>query len=194
MKVRTCGEILIDLVKEHSFKAVAEIGVYEGGLSAWILSACPEIESYYLVDPWLIYPQEYRKEPFGDYSQAKWDEIFQGVLAKIAPFSKQVIVLRMTSVKAAQLFSDNALDLVYIDAIHTYEAVLEDIKTWLPKIKSSGIISGHDWWDEEDGNGGIFFIENVVRAIREVFEDKIIQRGYPSKAWDHVWWVSKADL
>jgi len=47
---------------------------------------------------------------------------------------------------AANLFKDNSIDFVFIDADHSYESVTKDINSWLPKIKKGGIISGHDYF------------------------------------------------
>jgi len=43
------------------------------------------------------------------------------------------------------LLPDGYFDFIYIDANHDTESVLRDIKISLPKLKSSGIISGHDY-------------------------------------------------
>lgn len=48
------------------------------------------------------------------------------------------------SVPAADEFEDESLDFVYIDALHTYDAVKADIAAWLPKVKKGGFIGGHD--------------------------------------------------
>ena len=37
------------------------------------------------------------------------------------------------------------LGFVYIDGLHTYDGVKNDITTWLPKIHATGLIGGHDW-------------------------------------------------
>lgn len=42
-------------------------------------------------------------------------------------------------------FDDDSVDAIFIDAGHSYESVYNDIKSWLPKIKNGGIISGHDY-------------------------------------------------
>lgn len=43
----------------------------------------------------------------------------------------------------------NELDLVYIDAIHDEFNVTRDIECWLPKIRTGGILCGHDYYCSE---------------------------------------------
>ena len=57
------------------------------------------------------------------------------------------------------------MDLVYIDSIHQYENVLEDIKIWLPKIKPNGMIGGHDYE----------YLPNVTKAVDKVFGKQNIE-------------------
>lgn len=45
----------------------------------------------------------------------------------------------------ASSFPDNHIDLVYIDAFHTEESCTLDILAWWPKVKSGGILAGHDY-------------------------------------------------
>ena len=54
--------------------------------------------------------------------------------------------IKSISWDAANLFKDNSIDFVFIDADHSYESVTKDINSWLPKIKKGGIISGHDYF------------------------------------------------
>ncbi len=63
----------------------------------------------------------------------------------------------------------NGLDAVFIDGNHDYDFVSADIKAWLPKIKSGGIIAGHDIC----GMGH----EGVIRAVNELIgEHEVIGR------------------
>jgi predicted O-methyltransferase YrrM len=54
--------------------------------------------------------------------------------------------IRSISWEAADNFKESEVDFVFIDADHTYNSVIKDIKAWLPKIKKGGIISGHDYF------------------------------------------------
>jgi hypothetical protein len=45
------------------------------------------------------------------------------------------------STEAAQLFADQSLDFVYIDAAHDYANVRADLIAWIPKIKTKSSIS-----------------------------------------------------
>jgi cephalosporin hydroxylase len=57
---------------------------------------------------------------------------------------------------------DRSLDFVYIDGNHGYEAVLDDLAAWSPKVRTGGFISGHDY----RVNAAKPFIE-VVEAVND---------------------------
>jgi hypothetical protein len=67
--------------------------------------------------------------------------------------------------ESSKFFEDNSVDVIFIDAGHSYDSVIQDIKSWLPKIKDGGIMSGHDYnsWS------------GVNKAVNEIFDkvDKI---------------------
>jgi hypothetical protein len=50
--------------------------------------------------------------------------------------------LMMSSGEAAKVIIDGSMDLVFLDADHGYQAVHDDIRLWLPKIKPGGILCG----------------------------------------------------
>ena len=78
------------------------------------------------------------------------DELYNKFLSNIEPVRHIVNPIRMKSVDAAKLYDDKSLDLVFIDAGHTYDDVQADIKAWLPKVRDYGFIAGHDYgWDPE---------------------------------------------
>ena len=71
-----------------------------------------------------------------------------------------VEVRHMKSEEAALLEQDESLDLVFIDADHTYEGCKKDIDLWWPKLKKGGVMLGHDYGPHFEG---------VVKAVNERF-------------------------
>jgi hypothetical protein len=73
----------------------------------------------------------------------------------------RAIMIRAKSEIAADIFPDNSLDFVYIDANHAYQYVVQDIQLWYPKVKPGGYICGHDYidiqWDQDPN-----FAENGI--------------------------------
>ncbi len=63
--------------------------------------------------------------------------------------------------EVASLYEDASIDFCFIDANHSYESVARDIDAWRPKVKSGGILAGHDYTDWP-GYG-------VMRAVNERF-------------------------
>jgi len=53
------------------------------------------------------------------------------------------------SVKVAKQIKDESLDWVYIDAGHYYEDIKNDYYAWYPKVRSGGLVAGHDYGDNE---------------------------------------------
>ena len=70
------------------------------------------------------------------------------------------------STLAANLFEMASLDFVYIDACHDYRKVKNDICAWLPRVRSGGIIAGHDY---DRHHGG------VMKAVDEIFPKELLR-------------------
>jgi len=117
----------------------------------------------YCVDAWKIYPPDYR-----DYlEQQVLDRAFERARARLKPFDVEIV--NAFSVQAAQGFKDGSLDFVYIDANHEYPYVTQDIVEWSRKVRSGGIVSGHDYYESTVVNSKCHVIPAVqgyARAYR----------------------------
>lgn len=143
----------IELAKyfaELGFKTGAEIGVLQGSYSRALCRINPELKLY-CIDAWGLLDKKKSMEDFHlkMYERAK---------RKLAPHN--AVLIREPSIEAAKRFDNDSLDFVYIDATHSYECVKTDILTWVPKIKSGGIVSGHD-----------YNLTDVRRAVDEYIEN-----------------------
>jgi len=85
------------------------------------------------------------------------------------------------STEVSKNYEDESLDFVFLDASHDYESVKNDIIAWYPKIKSNGIIAGHDYNDV--GTEGCEWV-GVVKAVNEFFgQDNIEVRKVHAGTW-----------
>jgi|GEM_PF-1665900 len=89
--------------------------------------------------------------------------------------------VRAYSVTASSQYQDESLDVVYLDATHSYEQVLADICAWYPKVKPGGIIAGHDFAFEHPVS-----CTGVIPAVLEFFHDKPLEILPHARTWKSV--------
>lgn len=130
-----------ELLRDLNFKIGAEIGVANGRFSRRL---CQKIEGLKLfcIDPWLSYPEYV--EHHDEQGQVILDGCFETAKTRLAPYNCEFI--RKTSMDAVGMIEDNSLDFVFIDGNHSFKWVVEDIHEWSKKVRSGGIIAGHDFW------------------------------------------------
>jgi hypothetical protein len=81
----------------------------------------------------------------GDEHAGQYDEtIFEAVNAHNERYAGFSHLLRMTFDDALKLFTDQSIELLHIDGLHTYEAVRHDFEGWLPKLAPGAVVMFHD--------------------------------------------------
>jgi hypothetical protein len=82
----------------------------------------------------------------GDAHTDKYDEsVFNAVQAHARQnYHGIAYLMRMLFNDALAHFSDESVDLLHIDGLHTYEAVSDDFRNWYPKVRPGGIVLFHD--------------------------------------------------
>lgn len=159
--------ILENLGLKNNLK-IAEIGVYQGRLTAlWnveLLNKNIEYE-YFAIDH---FSGSSEHNPNLDY--------FGITINNLKPILDKVNIIKNNSVSESKNYINEFFDIIYIDASHEYEFVKEDILTWLPKVKSGGIICGDDYIKGWPG---------VIKAVDEIFGCNVKHIGTQQ------WWINK---
>jgi predicted O-methyltransferase YrrM len=165
VRVHVGRKTLPDLFAARGYTTGAEIGVWHGKFSSKLKAANPAL-TLLCVDAW---------QSFHGYVDTKASthmaEAEAAARALLEPMGCDI--RKGTSVDIAATVPDRSLDFVYIDADHSKRAVLEDLRAWAPKVKSGGVISGHDYCVNPDRP----FIQ-VIDAVREFTADTGIQRWF----------------
>lgn len=150
-------QTLVSLAQQHGWTSGVEVGVDRGILFRMLLEGCPDLHLTG-VD---LFPNRER-------SRKVWDTERQ--------YAERARVVQQESTQAATRFRDGSLDFVFIDADHSYDAVIADIAAWQPKVKAGGWLGGHDYHPRT--------FPGVVKAVDRVFGKQA--EFYPGAIWG-VW-------
>lgn len=142
---------LAALFAHLGYRCGAEIGVFRGVYSEILCAANPTVK-HYCVDPY--------KKYLNHSKQTELDEAEKEAYGRLLKYNAHFI--RASSVEAANQFSDGELDYVYIDANHEFPYVVEDIRVWERKVRSGGIVSGHDYYVSSWKNSVLHVVPAVV--------------------------------
>lgn len=150
---------VIDALRPTS---LVELGTHSGNSYCAFLQAIAGSglsTSCYAVDTWEgdSHAGNYGDEVYRDL-QAHHDASYAG-------FSR---LLRMTFDQALEYFPDGSIDLLHIDGLHTYDAVLRDFRNWLPKMSRRGVVLMHDT-NVRERDFGVWRVWDEVRAAHPSF-------------------------
>jgi SAM-dependent methyltransferase len=126
---------------------VVEVGVWLGRTAIHLAKRIQEDRR-----PVLVYAVDtFRGAPcvtpqMADFVQLSGGSILPQFKANVraAGVENIVIPVERASPGAADEFADESVDLVFLDADHTYEGVKADLAAWYPKVKPGGLLAGHD--------------------------------------------------
>ena len=128
---------------------IVEVGSWKGKSTAYlgveVVNSGKKIKVF-AVDTWKGSTAEAAHQ---NDKYVKEDKLYDLFCSNIAPINEHGPIIKpfqCCSVEAANYFTDRSLDVVFIDASHEYQDVCDDIAAWLPKVKSGGIIAGHDYY------------------------------------------------
>ena len=142
------GEVCMDNIELHGLvqairslnrppECVAEIGSYCGGSTVVIGRAAARRNPgmrLYAIEPFTFHEARYQHdyETLFDRNVGEWG------------LARNVVKVKKTSEKAA-LDWNRAIDFLYIDGDHSYEAVARDIRNFVPFVRAGGLFAFHDY-------------------------------------------------
>jgi len=156
--------MMINYIKaNYDIKTVIEIGSWTG-LSA--VEFAKNFDKVYCIDPW-----EATGEINTEYDMKEVEKIFDN---RIKDYDN-IIKIKATSADArgSSLLPKKA-DLIYIDGLHNYDAIRQDITLWKDKITK--LITGHDYWPNK--------FDGVIKAVNEAL-------GKPDKIFSDTSWIKE---
>lgn len=148
--------------------AIAEVGVLIGALSEHLLCQRPDI-FLTMIDNWQTadkQPEAYRRtrDVHANHIDAERVEAHRRQAeARALKFPERAHIVCGWSTEVARSIPDNSLDLVFLDADHSYEGLKADLAAWVSKVKPGGWIGGHDYGNTDPA----YDFSGVKRAADE---------------------------
>ena len=145
---------LVDLIKwisqylDPNESELVEIGSYVGDSTEIFAQHFEKVNA---IDPWV---NGYDSKDAASFQHPMI--VIEAQFDEMADKYPNIEKIKATSLYAAAMFE--AVDVVYIDGLHTYEGCKKDIETWVKRIRPGGILCGHDYQKRFEG---------VMRAVNE---------------------------
>ena len=137
---------------------MVEVGTFSGEST---IEFAKKFHCVYAIDPWSDSIVVLAGTPMSEV-ESVFDE-------RIKSYTN-IIKMKTTGNEGVKKFEDYSLDFVYIDAMHDYYSVKNDITMWINKVKRSGYIAGHDY--DVSSPGCIQAVDEIFGANNiKVFED-----------------------
>lgn len=129
-------EILYEVSKGKD--VIVELGTSRG-FAAMIMSLGGA--EVYTIDNY----KEFEDEYVSNLLDKEDSERVRNTVAKYLSLFGKITQIYGDTVEVAKIhFEEKSVDMLYIDAKHTYEAVKNDFFAWFPKVKEGGLILFHD--------------------------------------------------
>ena len=157
---------LYNLAKKYNGGKIAEIGSWKGRSSQALLTGNKDGQVF-CIDTW--------KGSIDERDSTNWMAKQEDVFAQFQENTKNftnLSIVKLESVKAAEMFEDNYFDVVFVDAGHDYKSICDDIDAWLLKVKKGGVFCGHDYMPDT--------WQSIIEAVDE-------ELGKPDEVHGTVW-------
>lgn len=120
----------------------------------------------YAVDHWL------GEAHTGYYGEEVFEDVSHYNDSNYRSFS---YLIRSSFDDALKSFSDDEIELLHIDGLHTYDAVRHDFESWFPKVRPGGLVLFHD-----------IAVRHKDFGVWRFWEE--LEKSYPETFSFHHWW------
>lgn len=159
---RDSGRIgLADTMRDMGLVKAVEIGCRYGASAKLWRERIPDL-AITCIDPYQAYHR---------VSQERQDLIYKGAQENAAKFGFKI--MRAASLDVVGQFEDGSLDWVHVDGDHTFDACVQDIIRWAPKVREGGLVLVHDYCS--------FGMSGVIKAVD----------SYTHCHWIDPWYVTR---
>ena len=119
--------IVSNVINENNYKKCVEVGIGYGFHAKEILMNT-QLDQLYLVDPMRWYPNDDFSKDVGCDS---FDDLANIIKLELSSYENRYTWFRVSSLYITQeQIPDESLDIVFLDAEHTFLAVISDIPFW----------------------------------------------------------------
>lgn len=163
-------QALARLGRDMGYRKGVEIGTNRGfSAEMW----CKQNRKLHLtcIDPYVAYNAR--------HSQRKQNEIYEEAVQRLKPYNAEIV--RKSSLDVVGEFENRSLDFLFIDGDHEFDAVMQDLICWAPKVSGHGLVMLHDycvfWW------GGVIAAVNAFTSAHRVDPWYVTQDYTPTAFW-----------
>jgi predicted O-methyltransferase YrrM len=155
-------------------RAVLEVGTHIGAAAVVIGSALKRNDFGKLIT---LEPQEHYRDVAKKFVQ----------MAQLTDF---VDVLPISSEQLGEISSSGPFEIIFIDALHEYDAVCNDLKTCAHQLAKNGLIFLHD-----AGKDAVSFDKTGKGGVRNAVMDFVKSRNdFAAMFYEHPLWLNPCGL
>lgn len=162
-------DYLVSLVRQHGVKQLVEVGCHVGMTTLQLVEQVRHL-TVHAIDTFEGNQQDRQGETARRLGR---DAVLKTFCQNVRLYLFDRVQLHIgTSQQYAEIWP-RQIDMVYIDAEHTREAVERDIELWMPHVRHGGILAGHDY--------GVF--EGVTAAVDRLVPDEVQHRVWMKRIY-----------
>lgn len=134
----------------------AELGVQRGLYSRTLLEGWRQCDTYVQVDAWrsLSNYSDIANVDADEQRHRRREASQAGDAMVAAGYAKRIEQCADFTSACARRYPDGHFDFIYVDARHDYKGVLDDLRSWWPKLRVGGVMAGHDYTEQSEPRVG----------------------------------------